>query len=870
MGLFTARGIQERRASGLSNLFSRRGFRSPLRLESLEERILFAVVSGHVDYNGPVQFTRVELFQWDVNDNQSSHWGYTDENGNYAITTPTTTGEMELVFELAWDPLQGAGGRDAPIFKVVYDNEDDAVEIDHDPVPFSATHNVDLTDGSWYMLDAVQDQHTLDLLESYDHLRQFLSFAYFGGFDGGTGEPANGAGIIGNLMAANPLTVHEWNRADFGGPGEPADGAYYFDFNIYMHDSIFDSGSFPDNFDTPMNNEWHESSHYIHELLLTEMPFDFVSINHAGYTNPNTTDSYEEGWAEFLPTEYLRLNNLTLRGLTANFYQYSGGDVDFSIPFLTWDDEEFAVASLLWKLTTHGPGEVGLDMEDLVDVLVNDKPENMGELYESLKDRGVGNTGSPLTLLDQAFVDGGFFADIDLRYDAKRDLFLDAAGKPTFDVPVYEEGDIIGYTANRNPFNKQDRIMRDGLGLPKLNIVSQPTKGWTKSAPFDPIVVEIQELDGNLISNANFPVSLKVLSGGGALLGTVTVNSVNGIATFNNFQFSAPGNIVVQAFCGNYHRDNSDAITVILPASKFVFKTLPAPTAAGTDFAPAIVVEARNSKNQVVVDYAADVTLSIKTGPVGGAIDGTLTVALVNGVATFAGLSTEKAGKYTLNATDGTLKGISAAFTVTPDSSTEHLAMLQPPTNTLVGKTVLPITKIRIEDQFGNVVTTRKGPAVLSVVSGPGIIKGVTTRTAGAGIFSFAGYSLTVAGAYQLRVTDSELNDPTPVDFNLTILPGTTVVKPPAVKAAGYLSSATTILTTKLTSNAPGTITFTGDATIEDDSNNVLATATTLANGTLKWTFVNPTPGTYLCTVIYDGDDSHTAVESTAFTLKFI
>ena len=69
-------------------------------------------------------------------------------------------------------------------------------------------------------------------------------------------------------------------------------------------------------------------------------------------------------------------------------------------------------------------------------------------------------------------------------------------------------------------------------------------------------------------------------------------------------------------------------------------------------------VSVEDANGNVVTSDNSSVTVAIGTNPGGGTLGGTLTVAAVNGVATFSNLSINKAGTgYTLTATDGSLSG---------------------------------------------------------------------------------------------------------------------------------------------------------------------------------------------------------------------
>ena len=92
---------------------------------------------------------------------------------------------------------------------------------------------------------------------------------------------------------------------------------------------------------------------------------------------------------------------------------------------------------------------------------------------------------------------------------------------------------------------------------------------------------------------------------------------------------------------------------------------------AGAAITPAVVVTAQDSLGVTVTSFTGLVTIGIGTNPAGGILSGTMSVAAVAGVATFATLSVDKVGTgYTLSATSSGLTGAtSAAFNVTSVSS---------------------------------------------------------------------------------------------------------------------------------------------------------------------------------------------------------
>jgi hypothetical protein len=90
-------------------------------------------------------------------------------------------------------------------------------------------------------------------------------------------------------------------------------------------------------------------------------------------------------------------------------------------------------------------------------------------------------------------------------------------------------------------------------------------------------------------------------------------------------------------------------------ADHLLFLQQPTDTAAGELIGPAVQVAVVDPFGNVVTSDNTDtVTLSIGSNPGGGTLSGTLTVIVVNGVATFADLSIDLAGAgYTQHAGAG-------------------------------------------------------------------------------------------------------------------------------------------------------------------------------------------------------------------------
>ena len=113
---------------------------------------------------------------------------------------------------------------------------------------------------------------------------------------------------------------------------------------------------------------------------------------------------------------------------------------------------------------------------------------------------------------------------------------------------------------------------------------------------------------------------------------------------------------------------NATGFTTGAVQGHLVVTTQPTSAVAGAAISPAVQVSVEDANGNVVTSDNSSVTIAIGANPGNGTLSGTLTVAAVNGVATFNGLSINKAGTgYTLTATDGSLTGAtSSTFNITP------------------------------------------------------------------------------------------------------------------------------------------------------------------------------------------------------------
>jgi hypothetical protein len=154
------------------------------------------------------------------------------------------------------------------------------------------------------------------------------------------------------------------------------------------------------------------------------------------------------------------------------------------------------------------------------------------------------------------------------------------------------------------------------------------------------------------------------------------------------------------------------------------------------------------------------VTVALANNPGGATLGGTLTVTASAGVATFSGLTLNKAASgYTLYVYASGVNGtVSGAMTVTPAAATQ-LAITQQPPATVSSNGTFGLVAV-IEDQYGNVVTSGSNSVTVALAANPGgaTLGGTTTVVAVDGVVTFSNLTLNKRGkGYTLQLSSAGL-----------------------------------------------------------------------------------------------------------------
>ncbi len=248
---------------------------------------------------------------------------------------------------------------------------------------------------------------------------------------------------------------------------------------------------------------------------------------------------------------------------------------------------------------------------------------------------------------------------------------------------------------------------------------------------------------------------------GGTLSATSATTGTDGSAAVALTSTAAGGATVTATFGSELLQ--ATATFVAGPPAALVFDAQPASGTAGATLA-VTQVSARDAHGNVTAP-PGNVTLSLASAPAGAVLPGTTTAAPSGNAATFADLSVQKSGSYTLRATSGTLQVECVPFTVAPAAAAALAFTAGPPSSVAAGASFGATVEVR--DAYGNLVPST---AAMSLSLAPsGTLHGTATVPASGGVASFTGLSVNEAApGYALAASSSGLSSATSSSFSVT------------------------------------------------------------------------------------------------------
>jgi alpha-tubulin suppressor-like RCC1 family protein len=207
--------------------------------------------------------------------------------------------------------------------------------------------------------------------------------------------------------------------------------------------------------------------------------------------------------------------------------------------------------------------------------------------------------------------------------------------------------------------------------------------------------------------------------------------------------------------------------------SKLTFITQPKNAVAGTKFSP-VAVAIQDDGGRTVTSATNSVTIAIESNPRNGTLSGALTVAAVNGVATFANLTIDVATTgYTLSANSPDLtNAVSTSFAITTGPAAKLGFSSQPVTT--IANTAIPAFSVQVQDAAGNVIFGATNPIRIEIGNNPGAgtLLGPSNITAANGVAIFYGLSINRLGTgYFFIASTPNLASATSSPFDMIVGP---------------------------------------------------------------------------------------------------
>ena len=266
-----------------------------------------------------------------------------------------------------------------------------------------------------------------------------------------------------------------------------------------------------------------------------------------------------------------------------------------------------------------------------------------------------------------------------------------------------------------------------------LGFQQQPTNANLGTAISPAVTVALEDATGRLVPTAAATVTL-VLSAGGHLGGTVSANTINGVATFSNltvdtagsnYTLTAAGQASSQAFTSATSHPFAISAAVVSNPARLAFTQEPSNGVTGAALAP-FIVSIEDSNGNTISNSTSAVTLSLTTG---SGLTGTLSVNAQSGIATFSNVSIDVAGTYLLSASSsGVSPATSTAFSViSPASGPPTVSCSPSPATVPLGGTAT--VTATAQSPSGRALTYTWNSSAGEVVGGG---RSVTLNTSGA------------------------------------------------------------------------------------------------------------------------------------------
>ena len=264
----------------------------------------------------------------------------------------------------------------------------------------------------------------------------------------------------------------------------------------------------------------------------------------------------------------------------------------------------------------------------------------------------------------------------------------------------------------------------------------------------------------------------RYLNDSGRALLTIPASASGSYYVVMRVQHQSPSPMTDPVATNNYTRTTTTISVASAPVpTKLAFTQQPTGVAASAAFT--VKVSIQDSASHTVTTATNAVTIALTSNTTGATLSGTKTRNAVAGVATFTGLTVNKAGTYRLQATaTGLTAATSALFTVTAVTQTATKLVFLTTVPTWIAGSKMPQVQVAAQTAAGQTATAWNTPVTMSLVAtGPtaGQLLGTLVVTPVNGVATFSNLTIYRSGifpsGYTLRATSGSLTAGTSVEF---------------------------------------------------------------------------------------------------------
>ena len=387
-----------------------------------------------------------------------------------------------------------------------------------------------------------------------------------------------------------------------------------------------------------------------------------------------------------------------------------------------------------------------------------------------------------------------------------------AVGDPTIDASWSSRSGAAAGIEIRAAGVSGPAVSASQSGVSAAPTTIQASNGASAST----ITVTARDASGTPVSGATVVIS--ATGTGNTITQPVGPTNASGIAT-GTLWSTVPGAKTVSATANGVAITQTASVTVTPGApAALAFLTQPSNVLAGSTISPAVQVGIRDALGNLVTGATNAVTVAMGTNPGGGTLSGTLSMAALNGVATFSSLSINNVGTgYTLTAAATGLTGAtSSGFNVTGVPPSPSLSTVAAAPSSITAGSGSATVTVTARDAGGAPIS---GATV--VISATGVGNTVTQPAGPTNASGVATGTLTSTGAGAKTVSAT--------------IDGVSGTQTAAVTVTADVPSATTsTVSASPTSIAVGTGTSTITVTLKDAHGNPVSgvTVAVAASGT--------------------------------------